>query len=161
VGIVGRLYLDNYTGSTQVKHFVTFGTPYRGSMSTFLTLDQGWGFWINLDAHGLGAIRITALSFPSVYELLPNYPKPTCCFWRKADSTLTYFNPVDPSNWERFPFLPQNYKISPRREWLARTLATAAKIQAEMAVPLAKPTKQIAIASGIIRSPADASPTSS
>jgi pimeloyl-ACP methyl ester carboxylesterase len=105
-GIIARVWLSEMGGASRVSNFVTFGTPQLGSATTFKTLDEGWGFWGNLAAHGLASIRETTLTFPSIYELLPFYPK--CCAFKLATSTIPdYFDPFQIKNWEKFTWLPE------------------------------------------------------
>src|SRR5262249_18464333 len=60
------------------------GTPFLGSMSTLGTLSEGWGTIPNWLAGGIDTIRRTALSFPSLLELLPRYRE--CCSFKRAEN---------------------------------------------------------------------------
>ena len=79
-GLIARIYIQTLGGAARVHNLLFLGTPHRGSANVFKTLDQGWGFWKNLAAGGLGSIRETILTFPSVYQLLPSYQN--CCGWQ-------------------------------------------------------------------------------
>jgi pimeloyl-ACP methyl ester carboxylesterase len=66
-GLVSRYYIECLDGWHDCRALVTFGTPYRGSLSALDFLANGYKqLFIDLT----NALR----SFPSVYELLPIYP---------------------------------------------------------------------------------------
>jgi pimeloyl-ACP methyl ester carboxylesterase len=126
-GVVAKVWMADYGGASRVGALVTFGTPHLGSASTFRTLDEGWGFWKNMVARGLGQVRETAMTFPSLYELLPSYPR--CCGFRSnASSQPDYFNPFTASVWQRFRWMPASFASPERRAWLQRTLTDASAI---------------------------------
>jgi pimeloyl-ACP methyl ester carboxylesterase len=132
-GIVAKLWMAEYGGAARVKTLITLGTPYAGSASTFQTMDEGWGFWANLAAHGLGSVRETAMTFPSFYELLPSYQR--CCGFQSPTSRQpNYFDPFIASTWARFSWLPDKFRQADRKAWLQRTLSDARTIL-NVAVP--------------------------
>jgi len=123
-GLVAKIWMSQGDRSSRVSTFVTFGTPYFGSATTFQTLDEGWGFWKNLLSKGLGTVRETALTFPSLYELLPSYGN--CCWF--TGTPRKDFDPFSPTDWERLQWLPAGFQSPERREWLKTTLSTARAI---------------------------------
>lgn len=132
-GLVARVWMAEMNGGARVANFVTFGTPQLGSATTFKTLDEGWGFWKNLAAHGIDSIRETVLTFPSIYELLPSYEK--CCAFKQPSSvTPVYFDPFQSGSWERFGWMPQSLRTPDRKAWLKETLVNARGVL-NLAVP--------------------------
>jgi pimeloyl-ACP methyl ester carboxylesterase len=132
-GIVAKLWMAEHGGATRVSTLVTMGTPYLGSADTFKTLDEGLGFWKNLLARGIANIRETALTWPSLYELMPSYQR--CCGFRSSTSAnLAYFDPFLSGVWTKFGWLPETFKGSDRQQWLKQTLSTAKEI-ANVEVP--------------------------
>ncbi len=134
-GIVARLLVSKPEFAERVKRLVTLGTPYRGSAQTFRLLDSGFGFWENLAARGLENIRLTALTFRSAYELLPNYPSDDCCRWRDLGAVDTDFDPLDPEVWTHFAFVPDIFTDEVGKDWLRQTLEHARGIQQEITQP--------------------------
>lgn len=63
-GIIAKEYILNSKGES-VDQFISLGTPYFGSPSSFTALKDGL-------FHGLLAKRSTVRSLPSIYELLPS-----------------------------------------------------------------------------------------
>lgn len=122
-GIIAKLWLAQYGESSRVNWVVSMGTPYLGTASSLKIFDQGWGFWANYMAGGLKSIRETALTFPSVYELLPSYPN--CCAFQTRKHKLAYFDPFDSKNWNLFGWLPKRFKSEKRKQWLAKVLERA------------------------------------
>jgi pimeloyl-ACP methyl ester carboxylesterase len=132
-GIVAKLWMAEYHGAPRVSTLVTLGTPHRGSASTFKTLDEGLGFWQNLAAHGVNGIRETAMTFPSLYELLPSYQR-CCAFKSNTSKQDDYFDPFDSRIWKRFSWVPPSFASDQRQAWLQRTLADA-KAVADTNIP--------------------------
>jgi pimeloyl-ACP methyl ester carboxylesterase len=66
-GIVARYFLEVFGGWRDTRALISFGTPYRGSLSALDYLVNGYKKF---------AIDLTSLirSFTSVYQLLPIYP---------------------------------------------------------------------------------------
>lgn len=60
----------------RIARLITVATPYRGSIKLFSSLETGWG-WVQRRFVTMREVRDTALSFPSIYELLPTYRN--CC----------------------------------------------------------------------------------
>lgn len=65
-GLVSRYYLEVLGGWEYCRALFTFGTPHRGSVNALNFLNNGYKV---LKADVTEALR----SFPSVYQLLPNY----------------------------------------------------------------------------------------
>lgn len=145
-GLVARVWLSELGGAPRVVNFLTFGTPQLGAATTFKTLDEGWGFWGNLAAHGLGSIRETTLTFPSVYELLPFYPK--CCAFQSPTSQLPdYFDPFIAKNWEKFAWLPQSFQQPDRKAWLKTTLENSRSL---LALPIPRGPYVVMVVNSLI-----------
>jgi pimeloyl-ACP methyl ester carboxylesterase len=145
-GIIAKLWLSQSQADHRVRALVTLGTPFLGSASTFKTLDDGWGFWANLLAHGLDSVRATTLTFPSVYELLPTY-KNCCGFETTSNTAPIFFDPFDPKIWNTFKWLPASMKTPERLTWLTQTLATAKEISS---VSIPPTTRVTTVVTGLI-----------
>ncbi|MDX0425127.1 hypothetical protein GOL39_26600 [Sinorhizobium medicae] len=148
-GLVARLLIDKPEFAGRVKRLVTLSTPYRGSAETFRVLDKGFGFWQNLAARGMETVRLTALTFPSAYELLPNYPKGACCRWRMGAEN-TEFDPLDPQVWARFAFVPSEFKDEKGSEWLRATLFHARALQGIFGSDMPAGVRSYPVAAGLI-----------
>ncbi|MEP7115801.1 MAG: hypothetical protein ABI862_21230 [Ilumatobacteraceae bacterium] len=70
-GLVARHYLEVLDGWRDTRMLVTFGTPYRGSLSALNFLCNG--FKKKIGPVGLDLTRLLR-SLTSVYQLLPRYP---------------------------------------------------------------------------------------
>jgi pimeloyl-ACP methyl ester carboxylesterase len=75
-GLVSRVYATELGGERRIGKLISAGTPFLGSVKVFQTLENGWGT-VNFLLGGLTAFRRTALSFASVFELMPRYT--VCC----------------------------------------------------------------------------------
>ena len=66
-GLVARYFLEHLGGAAITRRLITLGTPHRGSPKALGALVNGIG---------LGPLDFSTVirSFPSVYELLPQYP---------------------------------------------------------------------------------------
>ena len=138
--------MSEYGGAAKVQALITLGTPYAGSASTFKTMEAGWGFWANLAAHGLGRVRETAMTFPSVYELLPNYKN--CCGFRSANPKLPeYFDPFAATKWNRFSWLPDKFRQADRQAWLQGILSEAHRV---LDTPVPQGPKVITVVNSLI-----------
>jgi pimeloyl-ACP methyl ester carboxylesterase len=145
-GIIAKLWMAEQGGANRVVTLVTLGTPHLGSASTFKILDEGWGFWANLAAHGLGNVRETVLTFPSFYELLPVYPR--CCGFRSAASQQPdYFDPFTETVWKRFRWVPASFASDERQVWLRETLHDAKEI---LQKPIPQGPKVVTIVNSLI-----------
>lgn len=149
-GLVARLLIDKSEFEGRVKRLVTLSTPYRGSTETFRVLDKGFGFWENLAARGMETVRLTALTFPSAYELLPNYPNGGCCRWRMLGAETTEFDPLDPQVWARFAFVPSVFKDEKGSEWLRARLSDARALQGIFGSDLPAGVRSYPVAAGLI-----------
>jgi len=74
-GLLARAYALEQDAAP-IARFVTAGAPWRGSVRVFELLREGWGLG-NLLLGGVESFRRTAMSFPSTFELLPDYDG--CC----------------------------------------------------------------------------------
>ncbi len=70
-GLVARWYLDVLGGHADTRALITIGTPYQGAAPAIDAI-------VNGVRPGLGPLRVNLTpmvrSFPSVYQLLPQYP---------------------------------------------------------------------------------------
>ncbi len=106
-GIVSRIFLDKYARANVVHQIIYLGTPFLGSMNTFGTIKEGWGWPYDSMAGGQDVVARVSLSFPSMLELLPRYDK--CCYIRKADRSQQYLDIFDPQTWVSYRWLPAAY----------------------------------------------------
>jgi Lecithin:cholesterol acyltransferase len=88
-GIVARIFLqESQPGAESVHTLIEMAVPHYGSVNVVATLREGWGSLENLMAggvfNGTQKIRDVLVSFPSIYELFPRYPR--CCAFGKAAS---------------------------------------------------------------------------
>lgn len=105
-GLMTRIYLTRYKGSARARKVLYLGTPFYGSMNSLAMLSDGWGEFKNAIAGGMDTIRETILSFPSIYELMPTYPR--CCRWSGKGNTDT-FDVLDADLWQANHWLPDSY----------------------------------------------------
>ena len=66
-GLVARYYCEHLGGAEDTRRIITIGTPHRGSLKALQVLANGK----RLGPYDLGTV---ARTFPSVWELLPQYP---------------------------------------------------------------------------------------
>jgi hypothetical protein len=106
-GIVSRIYLDEYAPTKTVHQIIYLGTPFLGSMNTFGTIKEGWGWPYDSMAGGQEVVARVSLSFRGMIELLPRYDK--CCYIRKVDGSQQYLDVFDPQIWKSLRWLPAAY----------------------------------------------------
>lgn len=106
-GIVSRIYLDRGPSAKAVKQIIYLGTPFLGSMNTFGTIKEGWGWPFNGMAGGQDVVARVSLSFAGMLELLPRYED--CCYIRKADNSREMINIFDAEIWRALGWLPPAY----------------------------------------------------
>ena len=75
-GLIARVYAVEEGGGERIERLITAGTPWRGSVQVFEMLENGWGS-ANLFLGGIEAFRRTSFSFPSTFDLMPDYEG--CC----------------------------------------------------------------------------------
>jgi Lecithin:cholesterol acyltransferase len=90
-GLVARIFLHGSPSEAQSVHtLIEMAVPHYGSVNVVATLREGWGSLENLMAggffNGMQRIRDVLVSFPSIYELFPRYPR-CCAFGRAASRT--------------------------------------------------------------------------
>jgi hypothetical protein len=122
-GIVARIYIENTKQTPRVHKILYMGTPFLGSMSTFGTLSEGWGWIENSMVGGKETIRRVALSWPGMLELLPRYQK--CCSLKAQDGSYTTFDPFDAIVWKRRNWLPAMLQTGANFESFERNLEKA------------------------------------
>ena len=145
-GLISRLYISGYDTKAQVRRLVEMGTPHQGSVTTLDAAFNGWDWWKNALAGGLGEVRATLLTFPSIYQLLPRYE--ACCWIDGA--TPTRFNAFDPKVWERFSWLPASLRTPSGSAMLTRYLHMAEANSDAVQEPLPKSVEFIPIVAGVI-----------
>lgn len=135
-GLVAEIFVRRHDPTHQVRRLVTLGTPFLGSAIAVATPSYGWGTVANTLAGGLGDIRRTALSFPSIYELLPTYP--LCCILGKpSEANRAPFNILAPEGWARVDWeIAAEFDGPERRERVARALARAVELSGLVQEPL-------------------------
>lgn len=70
-GLVARYFAEVLGGRGEVRHLITLGTPFAGSVKAVRMLATGRLLPLGALASRLGAL---ARTLPGVYELLPRYP---------------------------------------------------------------------------------------
>jgi pimeloyl-ACP methyl ester carboxylesterase len=75
-GLIARTYALEEGGADRIARLVSAGSPWRGSVQVFELLQNGWGL-ANALMGGLDAFRKTIVSFPSLFEMMPDYDG--CC----------------------------------------------------------------------------------
>ena len=147
-GLIARIFIQSGDNAKHVERLITMGTPHQGSANVFKTLDGGWGWWQNMLARGLGQIRSTVLTFPSIFELLPAYDR--CCFWKESDGAVFAFQPFDVADWQRVSWLPPDMRTPERRVWLAGVLADARRMYELTSQPIPSRIRHVAIVTSLI-----------
>jgi len=132
-GLIARIYIQELGGAKRVRRLITMGTPHRGSAKMLETLDEGWGFWRNLAAGGLGTVRETVLTFPSIYELMPSYRD--CCALGPPGSAPSR-EISDHKLWQSMPWLPTSLKGANGTAFLQRTLGNLVRMKEITADPI-------------------------
>ena len=120
-GIIARIFVDKYKAARSLKRIIYLGTPFLGSMNTFGTIQEGWGWVQNRLAGGQEVIWRVALSFPAMLELLPRYDG--CCYIRTKAGQRQPINVFDAETWRRLGWLPIEYNNMARYNRFAETLA--------------------------------------
>jgi len=91
---------------------ITVATPYQGSAAIFASLEAGWGWW-QRQLVSMNDVRRTALSFPSIYELLPRY-RNCCALGQPGNRTI--LNMLDPDDLNRILWVRQDSIADLRRQ---------------------------------------------
>jgi pimeloyl-ACP methyl ester carboxylesterase len=115
-----------HESGARVHKVLFLGTPFLGSMNVFGMLSNGWGGFENLIAGGIDTIRRTALSLPSLYELLPSYAN--CCRLGSATDYIA-IDPMNPQSWRKYRWLPIEYDTGPRAGYFDASLSRARQAQ--------------------------------
>ena len=150
-GLVARIYLSDYEGGKRVARLITMGTPHRGSMKILRLADSGWSWWENALAGGIGQIRETLMTFPSVYELLPSYPD--CCVLGTPNQTSVgqaTFSPFSLQFWESLSLLPDRFRTEEGHRFLRKTLEDAERLHTMMKAPIPGNVKFAPLVTGLM-----------
>lgn len=75
-GLIARTYAIDEGGADRIGRLVSAGSPWLGSVQAFELLRGGWGL-ANMFMGGIEGFRRTVISFPSSFELMPQYDG--CC----------------------------------------------------------------------------------
>ena len=127
-GLVARIYIQELGGAARVKRLLTMGTPHLGSAHLLEVVDGGWGFWQNLLAGGLGTVRGTILTFPSIYELMPHYPN--CCVLASSGAAARReVSVLDPDVWNSMPWMPAELRGDDGKAFVRTNLQSAVRIK--------------------------------
>ncbi len=125
-GLVSEIFIKQLDTKLQVRRFITMGTPFQGSVNSVAGIDEGWGTIPNWLLGGLQQFRLTALSFPSFYELLPDYPN--CCILLKEGTRPASYNPRTEKGWEHFEWDVPEYQNSSAKKRISRVLKRAQEL---------------------------------
>jgi hypothetical protein len=94
----------------------------------FETFDRGWGA-IQKSYVGMADVRKTALSFPSIYELLPRYKR--CCAFGSPGKG-TEFDHLSAATWS---LIPWTHEAGLDTEMLSRNFEHVREISQILAMP--------------------------
>lgn len=137
-GLIARIYIQKFNGNRFVNNFLLFGTPNLGSAKIFRRLRDGFDSWPDALSGGLLEIQRTILSFPSTYQLMPTY-KECCGFSVNLDPVRAeYVDILDVAVWDRFSWLPPEYRVGDRRSSLENHLREAAQLKTLLRNPIFK-----------------------
>lgn len=148
-GLVARLYIQELGGAPRVKRLITMGTPHLGSARMLEVADGGWGFWANLVAGGLGNVRATALTFPSIYELMPRYPN-CCVVGTPGAPGARETAALDETLWHDMPWLPASLKTPEGRASISGYLRSALRLKEAMEAALPPRVDLYPLCTGLI-----------
>jgi hypothetical protein len=79
-GLVGQYFIARLGGWEDVAHFITLGTPSKGSMDSLRAFVEGeypdtlWSTLTGFLPFNKRAANFVFMSFPSMFQLLPRYP---------------------------------------------------------------------------------------
>jgi len=153
-GLVARIYLRDHEGGKRVARLVTMGTPHRGSVKILRIADSGWSWWENALAGGIGQIRETLMTFPSVYELLPSYPD--CCVLgtpntpNQTSVAQATFSPISLQFWKSLSLLPDHFRSEEGHRFLQKALENAERLHTMMKAPIPGNVKFAPLVTGLM-----------
>jgi pimeloyl-ACP methyl ester carboxylesterase len=129
-GLVAKVLLQDPNLAKRVRRVIYLGTPFQGSSNALATLAEGWGPFANLIAGGLDTIRTTALSFVSIYELMPRYAE--CCRIGAPENPLSIVKLptiLDAELWRRHDWLPEEYRTGTRAAFFTASIQSAERMR--------------------------------
>lgn len=145
-GLIARIYAHNDTNAKNITQLISAGTPWRGSVKALDLAEHGWGT-ANVFMGGLEGFRRTILSFPSMFELMPDYEG--CCGANPSLENGLLANRADAwlaLNWEGVDAktLPDLTDVSARQKELRRIVDAPlpANIQSVLVIGLDQRTPQ-------------------
>ena len=133
-GVVASIYLHNKGDSARVRKLITMGTPHMGAAKAVMMLFEGWSGLRNFIAGGQEAVSRVVYSFPSVFELLPTYPR-CCILGAKGDPDRKLMPDIlDESLWQnpQWVWLPTVYRTGPKRQGIDAALRGARRLRQMM-----------------------------
>ncbi|MEJ8475453.1 esterase/lipase family protein [Roseibium algae] len=145
-GLISRTYAHNDANAKNIKQLISAGTPWRGSVKALDLAEHGWGT-ANLFMGGLEGFRRTILTFPSMFELMPDYEG--CCGETPSLVSRLLANRAEAwiaLNWEgvNAETLPDLADVSDRQKELRRIVdePLPADIQSVLVIGLDQRTPQ-------------------
>lgn len=147
-GLVALVYIHNHGGMRRVARFIRMALPHRGSANSIATMAEGWGTLPNMLAGGMTTIRDVMLSFPSLYELLPQYDG--CCAIGVPGGLRKPLDVTATALWFDQGLLPERYRVGPWRDMVTRSLTRARELNALAIKPLPGGIESIAFAGDLI-----------
>lgn len=144
-GLIAKIYVRENVSEAHVVRFISLAVPSRGSMNALAEMTNGWGGFENWLAGGVGTIRRVMFSFPSLYELFPNYDH--CCrFGRPVPGGFTDFDPTDAKLWEAGDWIPPEERTGARLAAVRQGLDNARRLKIILRQPLPSGIEQTLIA---------------
>lgn len=144
-GIIASIFVKQYP-STRVRKIMFLGTPFLGSMNTMSMLLDGWGGFENFLAGGLDQIRKTTLSFPSIYQLLPNY---SACCKQENEGSYVNFDIMQSEAWKMHRLLPPEFMSGEKWDYFSSSLVDAISVKKIVNAPMPDKIKIVRVVSDI------------
>jgi hypothetical protein len=134
-GIVARMFAANANQAKRVNRLITMGTPFQGSASVLKVVAEGWGPIPNAIAGRVSVVRRTILSFPSIYELFPDYrfDRACCRLGARGSANAETLDIYDGAIWDKYGWLPPEYRSGQRRDLFESYLKDAKRLHTEIA----------------------------
>lgn len=127
-GLVSLIYIHEHNPNQKVRRLITMGTPFLGAAQIIGSLEKGWGFLSNRLTGGITTIRRTILSFPSIYELLPDYDN-CCILGTRQAADRTPFDLLSPQGWSKLKWLTEEDGSKLSNKEVRQSLTNAQKLR--------------------------------
>jgi len=144
-GIISRIVMDKYDSTKSLQRIIYLGTPFLGSINTFATLKEGWGFLPNQLAGGQDVVWRVSLSFPGMLELLPRYDD--CCYVRTPTGAKVDLKIFEAETWKNRGWLPDAYATPARYEMFKSNLEASGALTPLLKKSAPAPVYEIMFAS--------------